>query len=588
MRLYLHVRTGALNETDEQNGLAHFIEHMAFKGSAHFAPSKLLPLLAHLGMTFGADTNAQTNLWETVYKLTMPDTKPETIDTALTIFSDYASALDLAPIQIESERRVILEESRTRKSVGQRLDKQMRQQLFAGTRLALHDIIGDEEQIKTFVPAAFVNYWNTWYRPENMTLIVVGDIDPQTIIAAAKEKLGSFTSRSPAQTPLKAGLKPLEAPKVIVLTDPEQVTGEVELITMQPGRPPATTYSQYRREVLEDVCSWIVNRRFTDLIEKGNAPFRRADIGTSDFLHEAILCSASAVGQPQDWNKMLDATIAEVGRAIDHGFTQHELDLARSELLANAQWDVKTESSEDSTAIVANLAEEVGVSDPILSAQQRLDLMTEILSGIHPDELHDIFTQNFKSKNYAYILMMPASDKGLPTSEDVLAAATAAWLIKTTPPEEIVSVGSLLPAEPVPGKVAEQETDKDLGITTATFENGVVLHHKFTDYKKDQIIVQITLPGGILEETAQNRGISSAANMIFARPATGRFTSKQIRDFLTGKNVSVSGGIGTDTLSIGVEGSTQDLSSGMQLAYALLTDAKLEQPAAGPMEEKSA
>jgi zinc protease len=585
--LYLHVRTGALNETEKQNGLAHFLEHMAFKGSAHFGPMKLIPLLSHLGMTFGADTNAHTNLWETVFKLTMPDTKPQTIDTALTIFSDYANELGLYPIQIESERRVILEESRARKSAGQRLNKEINKQLYAGTRLAVHDVIGDEGLIKTFPQAEFQDYWNTWYRPENMTLIVVGDIDPDKIIAKAKEKLGTFTARAPAREPIKAGLKPFESPRALVLTDPEQVFGEVNLICMKAGRPPITTFSQYRREMMEGIAEWIVNRRISNLISQGNAPFREASVGTGRFLNEGFEVSASAKGEPKDWNRMLDALVAELNRAIDHGFTAGELDLARRDELASAQWAVKTESSRDSTQIVSGFAGAVGLDRPIMSAQQRLDLMNQVLDGLTVDELHKIFVEDFATKSYAYVLEMPASMKGLPSNEEILAAASAAWAKKTEAPPEIVQVGSILPSEPEAGKVVSQETDKDLGLTTAVFADGVVLHHKFSDYKKDQVLIQITLPGGEIEETADNKGISSAASVMLERPATSRFTSTQLRDTMTGRNVDVSGGIGLDTMTIRVNGSPADLPLGLQLARAVLTDGILEQSALDDWKKNS-
>ena len=181
--LYLNIKSGALNETDAQNGLAHFLEHMSFNGSRHFAPGELIPYMNKLGMQFGADSNAHTNYQETVYKLFMPDVKDETIDKALTIMSDFAGGLLLPPKEIDNERKVILEEARSRKSAGERIQKEWMRKVFSGTRLAIHDVIGDEKQIEKFPKEEFVDYWNTWYRPENMTLIVVGDAAPEKIEA---------------------------------------------------------------------------------------------------------------------------------------------------------------------------------------------------------------------------------------------------------------------------------------------------------------------------------------------------------------------------------------------------------------------
>jgi zinc protease len=578
--LYLHIKTGALNETDKQNGLAHFIEHMAFNGSKNFKPGELVPLLNKMGMSFGADTNAHTTLHETVYKLTMPDTKPQTIDTALTILGDYASGLTLPPEEIDSERGVILEEMRSKKSSQERLRKKVTKELFAQTRLAVHDVIGDEQQIKHFPQSEFLDYWNTWYRPELMTLVVVGDIEPDAIIKQASEKLGAIKSHGEPREKMKAGLMPFTTSRALVFTDPEQVSGEVELVTMKPPRPLVTTKPRYRQELVDGVSEWAVNRRFADLVRKGGAPFRRAGVNTGDYFHEALSVGASAVGQPDDWNKILDAVIAEINRAIDHGFTEREMDLAKRGVLAGAERALKTESTRDSRAIVSAIAGAVGMDRPIMSAQQRLDLAKEILGDISLDELHKAFVENFKTRNYAYVLTMPEKEGvKLPAKDDILAAASAAWAKKTQPIDEAKVADSILPSQPDPGKIVSQETDKELGITNITFASGAVMHHKFSDYKKDSVSVRILMPGGSIEETAENKGISDVASLMIGRPATSRFTSSQIRDLLVGKNVAVGGGIGMDALSIGVSGSPNDLLLGMQLAYAIITDGVLEQSA---------
>jgi zinc protease len=278
---------------------------------------------------------------------------------------------------------------------------------------------------------------------------------------------------------------------------------------------------------------------------------------------------------------MLDGVIAEISRAMDHGFSDRELELAKRGMLAGAERAVKTESTRDSRGIVNGLSGAVGMEAPILSAQQRLDLLDECLKTLSTDELHKAFVNNFKTKNYAYVLTMPApkGDAKLPEKQEILSAASAAWMKKTQAPEESKVADSLLPSEPDPGKVVSQETDKELGVTTATFANGVVMHHKFSDYKKDQVSVRILMPGGAIEETVANKGISEVASIMASRPATSRFTSSQIRDLMVGKNVNVGGGIGFDTMSLGVSGSPKDLALGMQLAYAILTDGVLEQSA---------
>jgi len=579
--LYLHIKTGSLNETDAQNGIAHFIEHMSFNGSKHYAPGELIPLLNKMGMEFGHHTNAHTSYDETVYKLFMPDAKDETIETAMTILSDFASGLLLTTEEIEKERGVILEEARAHKSAGERIQKAMMRSVFEGSRLAVHDVIGDEKQIAEWPKAQFDDYWNTWYRPENMTLIVVGDTDSEKIIAAAKKTLGEVKDRAEARKPMPAGIKPFDKPRAFVLTDPEQVMGMVQLMLIRPGRPAMKTYGDYRLSEVENLGTWIVSRRLQQMVDKGTAAFRGAGLSVNDLYHEAILPSARAVGQPEDWNKMLDQVVMEINRAIEHGFTEQEFKLACKETLADAERAVERESTQDARVFVNRFSGAIGDGQPIMSAAQRLDLMKKITSEATLADVQRVFVEHFKNKDYTYTLIMPETKEGLklPTAEDVLAAASAAWALKTEAVAETKAADSILASLPEPGKIEKQTTDEDLKITTVKYANGVTVHHRFMDYKKDEILIRITIPGGELEETAENHGVGEVAGVVFDQPATSRLDSTQIRDLMTGKKVQVDGGVGLDTVTVAVSGSPSDIETGLQLVYAVMTDGKVEQPA---------
>ncbi len=590
--LFLHIKSGALNETQKQNGLAHFLEHMAFNGSKNFPPGELIPYMSKMGMRFGADSNAHTSYEETVYKLFMPDTKEETIDKAMTILQDYADGLLLLEEEIDKERKVILEEARARKSAMERIQKQMMKSVFEGTRIAIHDVIGDEKQIAEFPREEFADYWNTWYRPENMTLIVIGDFKADRIEREIKKRFAEFKARGPARTPPGAELRPIEKARAFVLTDPEQVMCQLQLMRLRTGRPAMKTYDDYRFNELENIGTWLVSRRLRELVDRGEAAFRMANVNVSELFREALLPSGMAIGEPGDWNKMLDQVVLEINRAIEHGFTDRELELARQEFLSNAEQRVEREPTMDANRLINRISRDVGRDEPLLSAEQSLELTRRVLSEATAKDIHRIFVENFgsgdasKGRNatgagYTYVLAIPEKKEGLvlPTSEDVLAAAAEAWAKKSTAPKSSGAAESLLASKPKPGKVASKTTDDELGITTATLSNGVVVHHRFMDYKKDEVMVQIVLPGGSIEETAENRGISEAAEAALNRPATSRLDSTQIRDLMTGRKVQFNGNIGADTLTISFTSSPGDLEFGMELAYALLTDGRVEKAA---------
>jgi zinc protease len=580
--LYLHVKTGSLNEADTRNGIAHFIEHMAFNGSAHFKPGELVPYLNKLGMEFGHHTNAHTSYDETVFNLFMPDVQEQTVDQAMTILADFAYGLLLSPEEIQKEQNVILEEARAQKSAAERIHKELMRKVFEGTRIAVHDVIGDEKQIPQWQKPDFEDYVNTWYRPEAMTLIVVGEIEPEKIVALAKKHLGEFKARTPAKKPQGTGIKPVDKARAFVLTDPEQVMGQVQLLAIKPGRPPMKTYNDYRFNELENLGTSIVSRRLKEMVEKGTGSFRDASAFVSSMYHDAILPMGRAAGEPQDWSKMLQQVVVEINRAVEHGFTEREMKLTKDEFLADAEKDVERESTLDARRLLGRLNAAMAEDEPILSAQQRLDLLKKILQEASAEDVHKVFVDNFKTgAYYSYVLIMPEKKEGFtpPAADEVLAAAADGWAKKTEPPKEEKVADSILPSQPEPGKVEKQTVDEDLKITTAAFANGVTLHHRYMDYKKEQVLVRITIPGGEIEETKDNHGVSQVGGLVFDQPATSRLDSTQIRDLMTGKKAEVNGNIGLDALTISINASPKDLEYGLQLVHALLTDGRIEQSA---------
>ncbi len=575
--LFLHVDTGALNETPAQNGLAHFLEHMAFNGSKNFAPGTLIPFMNKLGMSFGADSNAHTNHHETVYKLFMPDNTDSSLDTALKIFEDYATGLLLLEEEIEKERKVVLGEMRAHKGPAQRLQDELTPLLFPNTKIAAHDVIGKDEILTTAKRAEFVDYWNAWYRPERMTLIVVGEIDDKRVIAKAKAAFGGMTARSQARKPSNTGIRRIDEARAFVLSDVEQVSAEVRILAIAPGRPNIETEEAYRFNEVENLGNWIMNRRFADLVQRGEAEYQGASSVVSGFYEDAIVPMTAAIGEPEDWAAILEQLIVENNRALQHGFGERELNLAKEDLLSSARHAVDTEGTLNASALINMISGSIGYRRPLLSARQNLEILERMLPTVTVAEVQKVFDQNYATRSNSYVVVLPKREGlALPAKEDVLAAASAAWSRKTEPLKEEAAALSLLESLPEPGTVASEETDEELGVTTIKFANGAILHHRFMDYKKDQVIVTIAFPGGTMEETAENRGVSQVASQM---NATSRLSSSQLRDLLTGKNVQIGGNITIDQVVLSIFGDPQDLEVGFQQAYAMITDGRIEQSA---------
>jgi zinc protease len=588
MFLVIHVRTGSLNETDEQRGLAHFIEHMAFNGSENFPPGKLVPYFESIGMEFGDDLNAFTSFDQTAYMLFLPDASTEQMDKALMVLSDQAFRLSLIPEEIDKERGVILEEARAGKSAEQRIQDQLFEKLFTGMRLGQRLPIGKEPIIEKAPPAQLEGYYHTWYRPDRVTLMMVGDAPVDGFVPLIEKWFGQVKAQGEAKPAQGPELKPFTAERALVLSDPEYAQCNIDVYNLGPARPPTLTLEQARVDLLDDIGQWIMGRRFSDHIKRGEVAYREASVSIQDLFQGGLFIDGSATGEPKDWEKILDQLVQEVNRAREYGFLPGEFELCKKELLSTAEDAARKDSTRNARSFLFEMLGRTNQREPIMSADQKLDVRKKLLPTIKLDEVSAAFATHFKPGTFAFVVTMPKKDDvKLPTEDEVLAAAKAAMARKTEAPQDAKSVSDLLEKEPTPGHMVEPVKDDDLAITNGWLENGVRVHYRFMDYKKDLALISITLAGGQIEETAENSGVTQVASLILSQPATKRVSSTDIEDMMTGKNIQVAGGGMDDTFGITINGSPKDLEFGLKLVHALLTDGKLEQSAFDNWKQQS-
>ena len=270
---WLHVGSGSVNEADGQEGIAHFLEHMAFNGSTHFPPGQLVQYFESIGLRFGQHQNAFTGFDQTTYTLTLPNTEPDTIDKGLLYLSDVAFGLLLTPEEIDKERNVILEEKRAHKGARQRIIEQILPALLPGSRVGRRLPIGLEATLAKLQRDDFKAYYDKWYHPGKITVLVVGDAPVEMIRAAIDKHFGSWRRTDPAPDDLPYGVTPYDAPRAIVLTDPELTTASVETMTIAPLQV-VKTVGQYRERLVQELGAWMVNRRLEQLVQEGKAPFQ--------------------------------------------------------------------------------------------------------------------------------------------------------------------------------------------------------------------------------------------------------------------------------------------------------------------------
>ncbi|MBE7467257.1 MAG: insulinase family protein [Planctomycetes bacterium] len=577
--MWLHVGSGSLNESDEQRGLAHFLEHMAFNGSENFPPGSLVKFFEGMGMRFGADQNAFTSFDETTYILALPNTEPETINKGLTYFADVAFRLSLLPEEIEKERGVVLEEMRARKGAAQRLLDKRLPVMLPGSLVPKRVPIGVEETLKAANQERFKDYYSAYYRPDNSTLIVVGDADPAALEKLIADHFSGWKKPETIRPNADPAIQPYTDTRVGIFTDPEQVMGEVAVISIRP-KTETKTVGDFRAELVRDVGSWIFNRRMAEMVQTGKAPFMGAGSGGGNFLNVCLYLAAQAVGNPDKWPVMFETLLVELKRARVHGFIEQELEDARKSTLSSAEQAVRTEGTQDAHNFLGRMNGDLGEGTKPMSAAQRLELLQALLPGLTAEEVSKGFAQDFDGKNILVSITLPEkAELAVPTEAQVRELVAKAEATEVAGKAAKERPKSLLEKDPTPGKIASQEEDAELGILSVTFENGVRVHFRSMDFKKDQVTCRITLGGGLIHEKPENRGVTDVAALAFQQAATAKLDSTTIRDLMTGKNVGAGGGAGRDHFALTVGGSPADLEEGFRLAYLLLTEPKIEESA---------
>ena len=575
--IWLHVATGSLNETESTRGLAHYLEHMAFNGSANFPPGSVVPFFQSLGLAFGRDQNAFTSFDQTTYQLTLPGNGRDLLEKGMLFMADVALRLSLGTPEIDAERQIILEEKRARSSARQRIQDQFYAQLAPESTVGRRLPIGAEETIKSVARPDFTDYYARWYVPSNMTVIVVGDADPAMVADVITREFGGAAT-VPRPMPLDVGVKPTAGSRAIVVTDPELTRAEVSMVKVEPPRGPTTTVAGKRRELVDLIGAWTFGRRMNAEIAAGRVSFQDADASVHDWARVMRMVSVEAGGRPGTWRAMLADLGTALQRARVYGFTEREVEDARTAMIAQGEEAVQHETTRPARDVLRQINGAVSRQEPLMSASQALALLRRLLPGITAAEVSQAFAATFDPSQALVVAELPSQD-AVPSEGELVALGRAAVDVKPDKPMEFARPTTLLATLPQGGAVVEALTHAASGVTSMWLDNGVRVHHRFMDQRKNEASILITLAGGTIEEAAADRGITEAGLRAWDRPATSTLSSTAIRDLMTGAKVRVRAGVTGDTVTLSVSGDPAELERGMQLAYLLLTDPFIE-PAA--------
>ena len=566
------VAAGSLNESEAQRGLAHFLEHLAFNGSTHFPPGTLVEYFQRLGMSFGGDTNAFTSFDRTVYMLELPDTKSETFEKAFTLFADYGGGLLLEPASIDKERGIILSEKRARDSVGYRQFVGEFEYLLPESRLPQRLPIGLEPVINTAQRDLFADFYDTWYRPDLITVVAVGDFDPATVEAQIRKALSSLTARAPARpAPSLGRVAESGAMTTRFLPEPDAPAVHLSLQTISPYAYEADTAANRLKYLPRSLALRMLNRRFSILAKKEGAPFLSGLVGATEQYDFYRNTSVELTCRPEQWKDALATGEQELRRALQFGFQPAELQEAVANQRNELDQAVRTASTRQSGQLAEELVDSFVDRNTFTHPSTELALFTPVLDKLTVNDCVAALREAWNDK-LGRRLFVTGNLQLEDAEKQILAAYDASHAVVLQPPARTADVAFAYNQFGAPGEIARRAEVADLGITQLEFKNGVRLNLKPTDFEAGRIRINIRVGGGKLSLPAGQTGLDFLTSNTLLLGGLGKHSPDELQRLLAGRTVGSNFSVANDAFVFGGTTNRTDLQLQLQLLCAYLTD----------------
>jgi zinc protease len=575
--LRLVVNAGSTLEDDDQQGLAHLVEHMAFNGTKHFPKNEIISFMESVGMRFGADVNAFTSFDETVYMLTVPTDKPEVLDKGLLILEDWAHNLSFDPTETEKERGVVMEEWRLGRGANMRMLQKIFPVILKGSRYADRLPIGKPEIIQNGKAERLKQFYSDWYRPDLMAVVAVGDFDKAAVEKMLQNHFASIPAAAKPRPRQEFDVPSHAETAYAIATDKEADVTTVDIETMLPARAEKTV-GDYRQQTIDQLFSGMLSARFVEIAQQPNAPFLQAGAGRGNFFARSKdSATLFALVKEGETERGMEAILSEAERVSRFGFTASELERQKQNMLRNyeryAIEKENTESGDRADEYVRNFL----TGEPLPSADDEYALHKKLLPGIVLEEVNKLAKEWFPDRNRMVIVEAP--DKpGVPAPDQARLAAVLKSIgaKELKPYADTVASSSLLDAAPAPGKVVKTTTNESIGITEMELSNGVKVILKPTTFKEDEVLFRAASPGGTSLAPDSEYIPASTASQVVAAGGVGKFSAIDLRKMMAGKVASATPFI--NELSEGLTGnsSKKDLETMFQLIYLRFTQPRAD------------
>ncbi len=587
-QISLAVKAGSVLETDDQRGLAHFVEHMAFNGTERFAKQEIVEYLESIGSTFGPDLNARTGFDDTLYFFEIPTDDPDITERAFQILSDWAFSIAFDPEEVELERGVVLEEWRLFQGFNSRLQQSLLNLLFGDSLYASRAPIGLTEIIENAPVEALRAYYERWYRPDLMAVVAVGDFDVKEIEAKIKQYFAPPPEGEAAQERAAAGqttdrphidVPGHENPLIEVFTDPESPA--TQFILIRKLAPEAgQDLAAFRRQVVEELAFMMLNARLSERGQSAEPPYITASAGRSPYVYTLDIATFSAWVETDGVEAGLDAVLEEIQRAHQYGFTEGELEREKSNLLSSVESRYKQRDQTPSTELANKYIDHFFSGKPVPGIEVEWQIYQELLSQITLEEFADVAQSWAQTEDLALLVVRPEETE-IAGADDVLGMALltqlqAAHALAVEPYADDLGDVPLLADLPQPGAVTAEERIESIDAVKWTLSNGITVMAKQTDFRDDEVLFRAFSPGGHSLATDEEHQSALYTAQLIVGSGVGPLDKVTLDKLLAGKRVEVTPYI--EELFEGFSGnaSPEDLETLFQLITLYATEHRLD------------
>ena len=575
VELRLILNAGAILENDDQQGLAHFMEHMNFNGTKNFPKNKLVDFLQSIGVEFGADLNAYTSFDETVFILPIPTDKPGNIESGFQVIEDWAHNANLTELDINEERNVVLEESRLGKGADDRMMKKYLPKLLAGSRYGDRLPIGKDEILKSFKPETIRAFYHDWYRPDLMAVAVVGDITVPEAEALIKKHFGAMKNPANERKRFLSEVPVYTDATTMVLTDKEATSYNFGLNFSARKSEKEVTVNDYRKNLVKILFTSVLNRRFQELTQTAKPPFAYAYAGADESWARGYESFSLNAAPTTDIETTVNTVIGELVKVEQFGFNNTEMEIVKKQMLSGMEKQYNERNKTESSRMVEEYVRNFLTQEPVPGIENEYQYFQKMIPSITIEEVNAEAKKWLNADNhdkyFAGITGPDSKQMKLPTDMELKEIINTAFQQKVSADAEKVVATTLLEKEPIAGKITSENKDNDLGTTTFTLSNGVKVTIKKTDFKSDEITLQAVKKGGLNNYGADDKASAKFTSDVIESMGYGNFTPTQLKDLLSGKTVSLTPEMGDIYDEVKGASSVKDFESLLQLTYLQLT-----------------